>query len=999
MTASTNMISTDMAAPTKIKESTDMTASVNIAASTNLVASTNMSSRDMAASRDISASTGMAASTGMSASRDIVKSTGIIESTNMTASKDIVPSTKMTAPANTTPSTNMTASTNMTVSKDIEPSTNMTASKDIEPSTNMTASKDIVPSTNMTASKDIAPSTKMTAPANTTPSTNMTASKDIVPSTNMTASKNIAPSTNMTTSTGETEIQQLVTEKTETDEKNGKHFHLADDNKDTIPNLTIEDEKQKIYTHDGKYQTINDKEGEEKEKGVTLTMMVQKKGENGKEIKVEELEIAEGKGEKKQERELGKDTKLQKEQITVEDKTEKEKKANNENDGIQNVEQEGNEETTNEKLYEAVSSGNIQTVKNLRGKNFDFNQEIKGEKLLHVAAKHGHVEVLTELLKGGADVDATSSNGDTALHITIRNKVSIEVVLALNDHEARWNIPDQRGWTALHLAVAMGNIDALKTYTNRDYSKLKLSVDTENATLLHYAAANGQKEASRWLVKHELSRGVKDRHGYTPDQYASMAGDESLASFLNSNRGIRFMKKLTISCFSKQIMDTGALERLLINNVTNSSSPAEMNTSSLESRMTVSDMGITKNYMQLKTPTTPKSSVVPLTETNGTVKTHYSNKRKAPSPPSPTTGDFPRKQKHKNATTTDTVNQGEENFGFEMQDDPESRTAPATIDEKEALPVRGLVNLGNTCYMNSVLQCLYHTRPLTWHFINGEKPQKEVAHAYWTLLQALLHGNKTKPLLVNMKKIAGNEDAIFQDDSEKEAHDFLAQMLEWLHQDLAQVVDKNECDDEEDGPGLRSFISNSFHGHHSSEIVCNICGDVIVRTTEPFSNLTLPVTSQKICDIKDLLTHYYREQEIIWECKNCKMEHPCTQKSVIIGFPRFLLVHLSRVNDDTLSRQKVQVSYPLECLSLGDYTKSSDDRRITSPSYDLYAICCHQGSMTSGHYTAYCRSDKPSTDSWNFFSDTFVRKAKPKEVVSNPDAHILFYEDRDACNW
>nr|XP_045619230.1 ubiquitin carboxyl-terminal hydrolase 4-like isoform X3 [Procambarus clarkii] len=847
MTASTNMISTDMAAPTKIKESTDMTASVNIAASTNLVASTNMSSRDMAASRDISASTGMAASTGMSASRDIVKSTGIIESTNMTASKDIVPSTKMTAPANTTPSTNMTASTNMTVSKDIEPSTNMTASKDIEPSTNMTASKDIVPSTNMTASKDIAPSTKMTAPANTTPSTNMTASKDI-----------------------------------------------------------------------------------------------------------------------------------------------KEKKANNENDGIQNVEQEGNEETTNEKLYEAVSSGNIQTVKNLRGKNFDFNQEIKGEKLLHVAAKHGHVEVLTELLKGGADVDATSSNGDTALHITIRNKVSIEVVLALNDHEARWNIPDQRGWTALHLAVAMGNIDALKTYTNRDYSKLKLSVDTENATLLHYAAANGQKGASRWLVEHGLSRGVKDRHGYTPDQYASMAGDESLASFLNSNR-----------------------------NVTNSSSPAEMNTSSLESRMTVSDMGITKNYMQLKTPTTPKSSVVPLTETNGTVKTHYSNKRKAPSPPSPTTGDFPRKQKHKNATTTDTVNQGEENFGFEMQDDPESRTAPATIDEKqmsaernsltnedntkleikEALPVRGLVNLGNTCYMNSVLQCLYHTRPLTWHFINGEKPQKEVAHAYWTLLQALLHGNKTKPLLVNMKKIAGNEDAIFQDDSEKEAHDFLAQMLEWLHQDLAQVVDKNECDDEEDGPGLRSFISNSFHGHHSSEIVCNICGDVIVRTTEPFSNLTLPVTSQKICDIKDLLTHYYREQEIIWECKNCKMEHPCTQKSVIIGFPRFLLVHLSRVNDDTLSRQKVQVSYPLECLSLGDYTKSSDDRRITSPSYDLYAICCHQGSMTSGHYTAYCRSDKPSTDSWNFFSDTFVRKAKPKEVVSNPDAHILFYEDRDACDW
>jgi len=56
--------------------------------------------------------------------------------------------------------------------------------------------------------------------------------------------------------------------------------------------------------------------------------------------------------------------------------------------------------------------------------------------------------------------------------------------------------------------------------------------------------------------------------------------------------------------------------------------------------------------------------------------------------------------------------------------------------------------------------------------------------------------------------------------------------------------------------------------------------------------------------------------------------------------------------------------------------------------YDLYAVCNHIGSMSRGHYTAYCRS--PADGGWYMFDDIHVQPV-PEEQLSSPGVYMLFY--------
>lgn len=371
---------------------------------------------------------------------------------------------------------------------------------------------------------------------------------------------------------------------------------------------------------------------------------------------------------------------------------------------------------------------------------------------------------------------------------------------------------------------------------------------------------------------------------------------------------------------------------------------------------------------------------------------------------------------------------------------------------------KGFNNMGNTCFLNSTLQCLAHIPPFCQSLMampangsqnNGAKglPQgKRLTLMAKNLFSRVHSGNASSSSSIAPRAIVDAVPALgnigsrggyrFRPGRQEDCHEFLGMCCvdEFFisftnprldaQQTLSYQSAVHFLDAMNDGElrdaginqhksGWRdrlpiprldetTFVHRIFGGYFRSQVRCTRC-EYKSNTYDPFLDLSLEVSKKSCNSILDALKEFTRKEKLDnenkWKCSGCN-KHVCAIKQLTVFRPPLVLC--------------IQLKRFAYAGGFGGYGGFMGGKKISKPidfpsllklplsdnrscEYTLTGIVVHLGgSATSGHYTACIKKTSlDGKEKWFHMDDSFVEPISEKAVLQQKDAYLLFYCRRE----
>ena len=322
----------------------------------------------------------------------------------------------------------------------------------------------------------------------------------------------------------------------------------------------------------------------------------------------------------------------------------------------------------------------------------------------------------------------------------------------------------------------------------------------------------------------------------------------------------------------------------------------------------------------------------------------------------------------------------------------------------------GLVNLGNTCFINASLQCLANTPPLVqWllsnshhqHcrmkldkqfclFCEAERIVKSI-HSRNSYPSSPMHCTSPNNLVRRIREISKT----FKLGRQGDASEFLICLIDKIVEACLRSFQPPQRLRPSSGTSYeqlchsQTFLHDLFALVLRSRVICTRCH----HKSDTFEvQYTWIVGVRNHFNVQQSLQQFVTPEKLfgenLYRCTTCTKMVPAVKQYTLHKASKILLINLKRFefgkNSHKLSHL---VAYP-EHLNVSPYM-SKENSHDQPLNYRLYAVLVHVGSsMHSGHYYSYVRSPN---DRWYRADDTSMIPCDLKQVLTQHGAYILCY--------